>query len=126
MITKSLDIPLYKMRLHIVVTEDFKKDREVINKKYHQDFPEDYSFLGISERRSGHCFVMLNIEKHKKNYSAKTWKEELLATIAHEAVHICNFVHIARGLKLDVNNDESQAYLTDWIFREIYKTCKNL
>ena len=31
--SKSLNVPLYGTRLHIVITDDFKQDREEINKK---------------------------------------------------------------------------------------------
>lgn len=39
--------------------------------------------------------------------------------IVHECVHIVNFIMKDCGIKSDLNNDETQAYLTAWIFEKI-------
>ena len=38
-----------------------------------------------------------------------------LATLAHEATHLTNFIFSSVGQELDVVNDESQAYLTGYL-----------
>lgn len=43
-----------------------------------------------------------------------------IGVLAHEIVHIVNIIFNARGLKLDSNNDEFQAYLTGWLFKHLY------
>lgn len=44
--------------------------------------------------------------------------------IAHEIVHIINCIYLDCGIELDRINDENQAYLTGWLFDEIYKFLK--
>ena len=46
------------------------------------------------------------------------------SSIAHEVVHIVNAIYDDRGMKLDVHEDEPQAYLTGWITAQIYKAIK--
>ena len=121
--SKSLNVPLYGTRLHIVVTEDFKQDREEINKKFHQKFEESDTFLGFTERRQGHCVVILNKGRHKQIYKTK-WQEELIDTLTHETAHTVNFIFNDKGIKLDSYNDEPQAYLTGWVSKELYKMCR--
>ena len=43
------------------------------------------------------------------------------ALITHELVHIVNRIFEFKGVKLDTRNDETQAYLTEYIFNEIWK-----
>jgi len=43
------------------------------------------------------------------------------ALIIHEVVHIVNRIFEFKGVKLDTSNDETQAYLTEYIFNEIWK-----
>ena len=38
--------------------------------------------------------------------------------IAHECVHLLNRIFIDRNIKLDVVNDEPQAYLMGWLFEQ--------
>lgn len=41
--------------------------------------------------------------------------------IVHEVVHVLNRLFTFKGVKLDNENDETQAYLTEYIFKEITK-----
>lgn len=50
-------------------------------------------------------------------YQPEFWGVEYCV---HECVHIVNMIFNARGLKLDSNNDEFQAYLTGWLFKHLY------
>lgn len=120
MITKLVKIPIYGNNLHIVITEDFMSDIVEINKKYFNEFTEEDSVLGFSQQRGGSTLIIINVGKHKKIYK-KGFEIELIATIAHEAVHACNTMFNCIGAKLDSNNDEPQAYLIDFIVKEIYK-----
>lgn len=46
--------------------------------------------------------------------------------IAHETVHLVNHIFEDRYIELDTKNDEPQAYLTGWIFYNVYKALKNM
>ncbi len=121
MITKSQDVPLYLSRLHIAIIEDYKKDFPLFNKKFNQDFTEQDDVLGGCYQRKAHTLIIINVDKHKRSYK-DDFEVEVISTITHEAVHACNFIFNLKGIRLDSNNDEPQAYLTDWITREVYKT----
>lgn len=41
--------------------------------------------------------------------------------IAHEVVHLVNYIFLDIGIELDRINDENQAYLTGWLFETIEK-----
>jgi hypothetical protein len=42
-----------------------------------------------------------------------------MGTIVHEVVHAVNYSFMFRGIKLDTDNDEHQAYYTDFVFRKV-------
>lgn len=42
-----------------------------------------------------------------------------LDVIVHESVHIVNMIFNICGVQLDLENDETQAYLTQYIFKEL-------
>lgn len=44
--------------------------------------------------------------------------------IVHEAVHIINFLYYRIGAKLDIYEDEHQAYLTQFIFNKLKQIIK--
>ena len=44
--------------------------------------------------------------------------------VCHEAIHIKNILFEYIGYKLDTNNDEAEAYLTEYIVKEIEKCYK--
>jgi hypothetical protein len=46
------------------------------------------------------------------------------AVLAHECLHACNKTLYVRGYKLDLFNDEAQAYLFDTIYRQSLKSLK--
>jgi hypothetical protein len=42
-----------------------------------------------------------------------------LSNIAHEIVHIKNYIFLGINAKVDLHNDEPEAYLTGWLFDQI-------
>ena len=74
----------------------------------------------------------------EKKYKTKSLKDEFKyrnyvvafeyssgSIIAHEIVHIINYIYFDCGIELDRINDENQAYLTGWLFAEIDKFLNN-
>ena len=47
-----------------------------------------------------------------------------LEVIAHEAVHITNYVYRECNMEVDINNDEPYAYLLAWIVQQILAAIK--
>lgn len=50
--------------------------------------------------------------------------DDLLATLAHETFHASSFILDDRGVLPSFENDEPQAYLHDWIFRQFLRYIK--
>lgn len=44
-----------------------------------------------------------------------------LSVLAHEIVHLINIIYRQKGIRLDTENDEWQAYLTSWLFKNLYQ-----
>lgn len=103
------------------MSEDLVEDRENINKSFPKTIRKKHNSLAWVQSRGRHILVVFNIKGIKESFK-KDFEIEMIATIAHEAVHCCNLIFMHKGIRLDRDNDEPQAYLTDWIVKEIYKT----
>lgn len=90
--TKTITIPIYDQVLRIVVTEDLAK-------------PEFDAYVELFDDK---IIVYL-----KPNTSA--------GTIAHEVIHIANFVFKNCYITLDIDNDEPYAYLIGYLVDQIHK-----
>ena len=53
--------------------------------------------------------------------SVTTWRD-----VAHECVHAVNMVFESKGVRLDLKNDEPQAYLMGWMMTRCCETLKNI
>jgi acetone carboxylase gamma subunit len=47
-----------------------------------------------------------------------------VGVMAHEAVHIADFIFTNCGITHDLDNDEPFAYLVEWIINELYEFYK--
>ena len=121
MVTQGLDINPYGRRFHIIITGDFTQDCPKINKKYHQNLTEEDNVLGMSQMRGNHHMIIINVGRHRAIFKGINIECELADTIAHEADHLCNQLFKSIGDTVDVNNDESHAYLLGWIVKQITK-----
>lgn len=84
---------------------------EDVNEKYDRGAKNSYASLTwTTEDKNGFNEYFIAVQKETDN-----------ATIAHEVVHIVNYIFINNGILLDRHNDEPQAYLTGWVFNEIEK-----
>jgi hypothetical protein len=99
---KTIKIPIYGGKLTIICD----KDLSYLQNKYKT---RDLSNYGA---------VTMRDDKNYKNYivAFECYDNSL---IAHEVVHLINYIFLDTGVELDRHNDESQAYLTGWIFKEI-------
>lgn len=104
MIKKTIDIPIYQCKLTIILD----KDLSYITKKYKTIDLSNYGAV-----------TMRVPNKHSEYIVAFEYSEGSI--IAHEVVHLVNYIFKDRGVKLDIKNDEPQAYLTGWIFNKIDK-----
>lgn len=49
---------------------------------------------------------------------------ESLSTLVHECVHATNMILDHKGIPMSLENDESQAYLVEWIFENCFRVLK--
>lgn len=107
--SKTIKIPIYYGKLTICIDKDLKW----IEKKYKTRSLEDFGAVTFKdETKYRHYIVAFTDSKH-------------LSNIAHEIVHLKNHIYQDCAMELDRFNDEPEAYLTGWLFDEIYSFIKD-
>lgn len=104
---RVVKIPIYGGELIMYLVDDW----DYMNKKYSKESP-------MTNRTCGVTFT---------NYTTAGYSQYIVAfrtrpsnsVISHEVTHIVNLLFRDRGIILDVDNDEPQAYFTDWVFEQI-------
>lgn len=114
---KKFRCPVYDMQMCIIVTDNYKE----INKRHDLEF-EDIIFChtvkgGIkisSEKELRSCIYLIFNPKYK-------FEDRYLThgVIAHECFHATNFLFMIIGAKPDINNDEPQAYLINYLVDQV-------
>lgn len=103
--TKTVDIPIYFGELTMVLLDEWADLRK--------EHPEQ-------EVENRYCAVVFTDEKPEVCRYVVAFKGNPSGqTIAHESAHIVNRIYLDRGIRLDLLNDEPQAYLTGWVFNQI-------
>lgn len=105
---KKIDIPIYYAQLTISLSENLKH----IEKKYKTRSLDNFGAVTFKD------------ESRYRSYIVAFTDSSHLSNIAHEIVHIKNHIYLDCAMELDVHNDEPEAYLTGWLFDEIYKFLK--
>lgn len=104
---KILNIPIYNSKLTII----YDKDLSYVEQKYKTKSLKDYGAVTLKDESKYRHYVV--------GFEYNTG-----SIIAHEIVHIINYIYLDCGIELDRVNDESTAYLTGWLFEEINKFLK--
>jgi hypothetical protein len=104
--SKTINVPVYECGLTIILTKDLN---EVVKK---------YKLNG--EFGNFGALTFENKSKHR-NYVVAFTDASHLSNIAHEIVHIKNYIFLGINAKIDLHNDEPEAYLTGWLFDKIYE-----
>lgn len=108
---KVITIPIYHNQLVVIKCDDLQE----VAKKYN---------LGDVSSYGAFVFKLTN-KDGRKRYVAAFDKDYTGSLIAHECVHLVNEIYIDRGIQLDRQNDEPQAYLTGWLFEQCEKFLNN-
>lgn len=106
----NIDIPIYSGKLKII----FDKDLKYIEKKYKTICLNDYGAISLKDNLKYRQYVVAFTDINH------------LSNIAHEIVHIKNYIYLDCAMELDRYNDEPEAYLTGFLFEVIYKFLKNI
>ena len=113
----KIKVPLYHQYLYVIISDDVEKEIDKIQKIFNIN-TERFDFSGYSESIGGKFnAVVLNKKYLREDNFA-------IGTIAHESLHVTNFIMKRIGIHPDVNNDEAQAYLLSWVVEQVYKQFK--
>jgi len=100
----TFEIPIYQAKVTVILD----KDLSYAEKKYKTRSLKDYGA------------VTMRNDNHFKTY-VLAFEYADGGIIAHEIVHLINYIYLDCGIELDRVNDEHTAYLTGWLFRKIDK-----
>ena len=104
----TIEIAIYCAKLTIVID----KDLSWLERKYKTISLDGFGAVTMKdESKYRHYIVAFTDVNHLNN-------------IAHEVVHIKNHIFLDCAMELDRHKDEPEAYLTGWLFDEIYKFLK--
>jgi uncharacterized protein YlbG (UPF0298 family) len=101
----TIDIPIYCCKLSIILDNDLS----YVEKKYKTKSLSDFGAVTLKEESKYRHFVVAFTDATH------------LSNIAHEVVHLKNQIYIDCAMEVDRYNDEPEAYLTGWLFDQIYE-----
>jgi uncharacterized protein YlbG (UPF0298 family) len=109
MIKKTIDIPIYQCKLTMILDKDLK----YIENTYNTISLDNFGAVTLQNKsKYRHYVVGFTNKKH-------------LSNIAHEIVHLKNHIYLDCAMELNRNDDEPEAYLTGWLFDQIYNFLNN-
>lgn len=102
--SKTIEVPIYGCVLTIIFTNNLN----AVVKKYKLsgNWGEFGALTFEDKSKYRHYVVVFTDTNH-------------LSNIAHEIVHIKNYIFLGINAKVDLHNDEPEAYLTGWLFDQI-------
>jgi len=115
LISKTVKIPIYHGQLTVCIYEN-DKDIEELKLKY--DISELCNYAAI--------YFPLHNSNGFTRYFILFSNECKYSDVVHECVHLTNGLFLDRGIILDPNNDEPQAYFTGWAFNQCIGLFKKL
>ncbi len=101
---KTIDIPIYGCSLTMILD----KDLTFVEKTYKTRDLTDFGAVVLKDKSKYRHYVVAFTDKTH------------LSNIAHEIVHLKNHIFLDCAMKADRYNNEPEAYLTGWLFDEIY------
>lgn len=100
---RTIEIPIYFGDLVLIKTNDFQE----VNKVYGTEASNDYEAFTFQNEPKGKFYAVFNPDKID------------FSVVAHECVHLKNYIFMSHGVQLDLENDETEAYFLEWIFKQI-------
>ena len=110
---KGREIPIYKGKLYVVVSNDYEKVEKLIPgfDKWSNGELYAHSFL-VNHKGEEGIFIILNFDHE---YEKMTY-----GVIVHELRHAADLVAQRRGLNTTPQNTESNAYLMEWMANTVF------
>lgn len=113
----SAKIPLYGGKILILFSNDFLGDGRKLGVEYQLDINSQCVGLASRRKKTGAGEYLMMVKKH--HFS--NWD-----ILAHEALHLTNYILSDRGVEVSLSNDEAQAYLLGWITGQIQRCREQL
>ena len=124
--TNVIDINPYYAKLIVIIDNDPSKAVTRLNIE-HRGIDIDFHGSDLSSA----CITYERIFKPKGDKFTSLFLVVVFdqaqitpGLIAHEACHVVNAVFKSKGVELDLEQDEPQAYLLGWVVDEIHKVWK--
>lgn len=102
-----IKIPIFKGNILFIQTKNFKK----IKKKYNI----------VTDISTSEAFCFSNSTKDHTEYVIVFSDFITPGIIAHESLHLVNYLFRDRSMVMDLENDETQCYMLSWVVEECYK-----
>jgi len=101
--TTKFQIPIYSASVTLYLDKDLKH----IEQKYKTSCLDDFGAVTLRSPKNPYKDYIIAFEYTDGSI------------IAHEIVHLINYLFLDVGVELDRVNDETQAYLTGFLFEKI-------
>lgn len=110
----KFNIPIYGGELWVIFSDDVIKSGKKINMHFEKDANDcnGISFTKSDKHGPGIYCVIIKTKKIRPDI------------IAHEAVHLANYVFSERGVVINTKDDEHLAYFIGWIVMNIVYAAK--
>ncbi len=114
--TKQLKNPIYPVDIWIHIGRNWDN--------FHRKYYPGTGKKGFSPEE---CYGFSTyIEEEYKGIHITLLPDITPGQIAHEAKHAVNFIYQFIGKELDLENDEDECYLLQWLVDEIYKVKESI
>ena len=107
---KVFDIPIYGRKIVFIACDD-PDELEKIIPSWGYDYVHGHCFKSEYHQEYAYYIVINPFQKDDRLTKG---------TIAHECYHCINFICFDKGIELQLNNDEAQAYLMGWLTDKIW------
>ena len=102
----------YPFKVRFVLTDRTEKLEEKAN-VYHKGDVFAHTYMGPDHDGRKVITVIIN---PKNKYSQAS-----LTDVAHECIHVKNFIYGSVSQYLDTENDEAEAYFFTWVLKQAYE-----
>ncbi len=111
-------IELYKYNLMLIDADN----HQLINKKYGLECESENRYGTTIEHhyKNKNCIYLIFYHKPFKKYS----KKQNAACIAHEIIHVVNYIFSRRAIEFTYNHDEHYAYFVEYLYKLAYDFMK--
>lgn len=102
-----IKVPVYHGRILIKFCKDFIKEAHKIGVELRVD-ANSFDGLAFKIPKNGNWCILLS-------------EKITPGVIAHECLHVVNYILGDSGVEVSVTNDEAQAYLLTWLVNKVHK-----